>query len=449
MSTLPKIREANFHTDFPMQTHKQLPSICAFLLAAVNVLAQINTGSDGHDGALNPTSDLTIDMADHPDGIYQYSSVNIPAGVTVTFVPNVTNTPVTWLIQGSVEIDGTIVVSGGTASHIQGAAGGPGGYPGGNGVAGSSPATSGQGPGGGAPESSGIYNYGNTYLIPLIGGSGGGGSNHTYGYGDNLGGGGGGGAILVASSATIAINGAVQADAGNIGFYSGHGSGGAIRLVAAKVIGIGQISANANGGSEGGSEGRVRLDTYDYEFGGTIYGQFSRGFQPIIVPASGQGAQLSIANVAGVSVASSLTGALATPDVVVPGQQANPVSIVVSCSNMPLNTPISVNVTPMNGAAVSVTGYNSSGTQASSTATVSLNLPRGGGLIYAQATIGLLVTSAGPATRNGIKGGSYARTGLTTNGERFTKMEITAALGGKQQVAYLTDSGKRYAVATR
>jgi len=50
--------------------------------------AQVNSGSDGHDGALNPASNLVIDMADHPDGIYHYTSVNIPAGVTVSFVPN-------------------------------------------------------------------------------------------------------------------------------------------------------------------------------------------------------------------------------------------------------------------------------------------------------------------------------------------------------------------------
>lgn len=40
-------------------------------------------------------------MADHPDGIYHYTSVNIPSGVTVTFKPNAANTPVVWLVQGN------------------------------------------------------------------------------------------------------------------------------------------------------------------------------------------------------------------------------------------------------------------------------------------------------------------------------------------------------------
>jgi len=44
-----------------------------------------------------------------------------------------------------------------------------------------------------------------------------------------------------------------------------------------------------------------------------------------------------------------------------------------------------VSVKPANGAAVSATGYNTTGTQASSTATISIVMPRGGGLIYATA----------------------------------------------------------------
>ena len=39
---------------------------------------------------------------------------------------------------------------------------------------------------------------------------------------------------------------------------------------------------------------------------------------------------------------------------------------------------------------------------------------------------------------------SLAETGWTADGERFVKMEIAAALGRKQQIAYLTESGKRF-----
>ncbi len=38
--------------------------------------AQVNSGSNGSDGAFNPTTNIVINMADHPDGI------------TVTSLPN-------------------------------------------------------------------------------------------------------------------------------------------------------------------------------------------------------------------------------------------------------------------------------------------------------------------------------------------------------------------------
>ena len=74
-----------------------------FLLLPIACLAQVITGSNGSDGALNPTAASTVvNMATHPNGIYQYTSVNVPPSVTVTFTPNANNTPVMWLVQGNV-----------------------------------------------------------------------------------------------------------------------------------------------------------------------------------------------------------------------------------------------------------------------------------------------------------------------------------------------------------
>src|SRR5882757_7340865 len=73
---------------------------------------QVNSGSDGSDGAFNPTTNTVINMADHPNGIYQYTFVNI-SNVVVTFIPNANNTPVVWLVQSNVVINnGGIDVSG-------------------------------------------------------------------------------------------------------------------------------------------------------------------------------------------------------------------------------------------------------------------------------------------------------------------------------------------------
>ena len=60
------------------------------LLACLGAHAQVNSGSNGSDGAFNPTTNIVINMADHPNGFYHYTSVNISNGVTVTFIPKET-----------------------------------------------------------------------------------------------------------------------------------------------------------------------------------------------------------------------------------------------------------------------------------------------------------------------------------------------------------------------
>jgi hypothetical protein len=164
-----------------------------------------------------------------------------------------------------------------------------------------------------------------------------------------------------------------------------------VRLIASRITGSSsaRISVgNNNGGSCNsavGGSGRVRFDTLDYNYGGGVDGVFTQGFQPIIIPTPGQGAQLTITSVGGVPVSASPSGQLVTPDAVLSAQQNNPISVAVHCSNIPLNTQITVSVKPANGSAVSATGLNNSGTLSSSTATVSLIMPRGGGIIYATA----------------------------------------------------------------
>lgn len=265
--------------------------------------ASYDSGSTGADGAFNPTTSQSVQLP--PDGVFNYTSVNIPSGVTITYIKNAANTPVTILASGDVTIAGTLSVSAtqpSSSSDISGPGlGGPGGYdggrgglPGGNasswvsGYGGPNVGRAGVGPGGGAPGTvhypSGWYGsgwfdasvggggaygaapngsggycpttpgvvYGSATLLPLVGGSGGGGGAG----GPNLpgsGGGGGGGAILIAASGTINVTGALLADGGspvspgatNIGrgAYGGAGSGGAIRLIATTVSGNGTISA--------------------------------------------------------------------------------------------------------------------------------------------------------------------------------------------------------------
>jgi hypothetical protein len=217
------------------------------------VVAQTFTsGSTGADGAFNPTTTTTLTLP--PNGVFNFTTVTIPAGVTVRFTRNAANTPVTVLATGDVTIAGTIDVSGtaglawrsGTWVGTTGGAGGPGGFDGGHGANGvaSTVGGAGLGPGGGngAPPDmygyrasgsgaghltagsaggvngnvSGGVSYGTSTLVPLIGGSGGGGGGASFG-GTAGGGGGGGGALVIASSGTITLSGTIVANGANVG----------------------------------------------------------------------------------------------------------------------------------------------------------------------------------------------------------------------------------------
>jgi hypothetical protein len=213
-----------------------------------------------------------------------------------------------------------------------------------------------------------------------------------------------------------------------------------------------------------GGKGRVRFDVFESNFGGSVVGEFTKGFQPIILPVAGQGIQLAIASVAGGNVPANPSSSLANPAVIVPAQQVGSVPVVVQCFNVPLNTPITVTARPANGAAVSASGVNSSGTTAASTATIALNLPRGSGILMAKASVAVAGGGAGGLENPGSQpaGGAdfpvrsnakltdlpLSVTGLTTDGERIAAVEVEATLGGGSRTVYVTESGKRVPAPT-
>lgn len=115
----------------------------AFALLPCRALA-FDSGSTGVDGDFNPT--VSTQVALPPSGVLNYRSVNIPAGVTVSFKRNAANTPVVMLVQGTATIAGRIDVSGSDGAPTGSAAGGsvkaegipgrggPGGFDGGRGA---------------------------------------------------------------------------------------------------------------------------------------------------------------------------------------------------------------------------------------------------------------------------------------------------------------------------
>lgn len=294
---------------------------------APGVASAFNSGSTGADGAFSPTVNTTLTLP--PSGIFNYTSVIIPVGVTVTYVRNTANTPVVILATGDVTISGTLNVSGNTAPGAGTAGdgntgddgvpgtGGPGGFDGGRGGVASSvvPNTgntsvhggSGLGPGGGGgadftclafggpspavvsgagggyggpgengnsgfcPVVTGIggASYGSAGLLPLIGGSGGGGGSGGTVF-NAAGGGGGGGAILIAASGTINVTGNLLAVGGNGGNSAGSGLGGPGGGASGGAIRLIATTISGNGtiAAGGGAGGAPSGQTYPAAAGG-------------------------------------------------------------------------------------------------------------------------------------------------------------------------------------
>lgn len=444
------------------------------------------SGSTGADGAFAPAADTTLQLP--ANGIFNFTTVNIPTGVTVKFQRNIANTPVYILATGDVTIAGTIDVSGekggdgntGNIAPVLGGKGGPGGFDGGyggepasTGVSAKAPGT-GLGPGGsiggdgtaggqcylllgqsGSYGSLGItfcsgYGVGGTYgtsaLVPLIGGSGGGGGiygNSSMQYGG--GGGGGGGAILIASSTKVNITGTINANGGKGGYgeytfsyvrnIGGCGSGGAIKLIANQIAISGLLAAN--GGRYGylyggdyqystGGAGRIRIETNNLSLTGNVSPSPSVTTPGYVFYP--QAPTLLITKIAGNTVPASASGSYATPDITLSSTTTNPISIDISASKIPVGTSVKITAVPQNGSSTSTTAALT-GTDASSTATASLTI---------STTSPSVITAETTFT---------IQTAMYYDGERIEKVRVASKIGKESEVTYITESGKEIPAA--
>ena len=103
-----------------------LALISLLTCATLSAKAQnaFSSGSTGADGPFAPTASQTIIVPD--SGVFNFTTVNIPAGVTITFARNSSNKPVTILANGDVAISGTINIDGKSGNaNGSGGAGGP------------------------------------------------------------------------------------------------------------------------------------------------------------------------------------------------------------------------------------------------------------------------------------------------------------------------------------
>ncbi len=419
------------------------PLLLPLLLSAAPAGA-LTIPSDGSDGAFEPAGNIVVDLSlaatgswDTPgsgSGVYdpeqwavvfKFSSINIPSGVTVTFLNHPSRAPVIWLSQGDVVIDGTVSLNGAPGHDFNGLRGfsepGPGGFRGGRGSDAQTPGAAGMGPGGpaytsaspggdsgagsgaghGAPGAAGSSGgagagspgsaYGNPGVFPLIGGSGGAGS----AMGDRgRGGGAGGGAILIATSQSILLNGQVRANGGGspsgggtTQTYAGGGSGGGIRLVADHISGNGTLLALGGAGGTGiagrnggnGAVGRIRVETFTNELvdlGNPAYSlgvaeETPRLFRQPETP------MIRSVSLGGKTVPEDPRAELAFPNTDVSLPSAGPASLLIEASHVPLDSVLTVRVIRRTGIDETVLAEYAGGTFEDSTWTAEIDVADG------------------------------------------------------------------------
>jgi hypothetical protein len=407
--------------------------LCAVLLIAYTASvseAQFASGSTGADGAFNPTANTVLQVP--AGGVFNFTTVNIPSGVVVSFAKSASNDPVTILAQGDVYIAGTIGVSGqgGQTLNVPGT-GGPGGFAGGQG---GTPPEPGLGPGGGGGAGgyattgaacsslAGGPIYGEDRILPLIGGSGGGGYNAT---GSNAGGG-GGGAILIASSTNIVVpaSGAIAAN-GGAGYNNGAGgSGGAIKLMANSVTVTGSLTAVGGGGCGTGGSGRIRVEANTALIPYGTSPLYTYG-QPGSVIVSNT-PTLRLTSIAGSSVPTNPVGSFSTPDVLLANGTTNPVTVAVSASYIPVGTTVTIRVIPRVGTATSTTA-TLSGTTESSTGSANVSI--------STTTTTIIMASA------------TFTVSMNFEGEKIEKAVVRAYPGRDSEITYITQSGREIKAA--
>lgn len=152
------------------------------------------------------------------------------------------------------------------------------------------------------------------------------------------------------------------------------------------------------------------------------------GYPYAVTPANMP--SLSITSIGGMDVPSVPKGSFGAPDVMLPFNTKNPITVVVTGTNIPTGQTVTVKASPSVGTATSATG-TLSGTDTASSTSVSLTI--------ATAYPSLITSSVTfqVAALNGV-GPIYA------GGEKVEFVRVAANLGGSSTVTYITGSGKEF-----
>ena len=369
------------------------------------------SGSNGSDGALDLTganpgqivfdpATFTPPLDTDGDNIFHFTSVTIPEGVELVFeARRFDYAPISWLASGAVQIDGTLNLKGDdghSPTERFYAEPGPGGFHGGVGGRGASPATSGLGPGGGsggANISGGSFGsrgggnfpgpvYGNRYLLPLVGGSGGGGVRERNGI-PGAGGGAGGGVILIASTVSVTLGGTINVVGGN-GITGG--AGGGVRILSPIFGGSGTINAAGGRGAHPlhGGLGRIRVETTRREFTGTLSGTggiVTLPPNPVVI--SGPRPRVRISRIDGVTVSQAPTGSFEVPDVAI--DSLDPVTVEIHTQQIPPGSIVQLLLITEDSNDVTVETQPIEGTLAQGTGTAQVTFEPGFSTVFLRA----------------------------------------------------------------
>jgi hypothetical protein len=458
------------------------------------------TGLDACDGAQLAVAQIpNIPPGGVTTGVYEFTEFNLvavyPQHRYLYLVGTSPNVPLSTLSTGNITLasdpNGYVAqfnVRGangasalGTAPNLSvaGGRGGPGGFDGGaSGNGGATPGhgNAGLGPAGAAGGRSGAttvagYHGGpagaaalNPSLTPLSGGSGGGGGagsapNTEVGCGANPvgyaggGGGGGGGALLLAAAGNVSISGAyasIQAQGGNGGSpagtgcgWGGGGAGGSVRIVAGGTF-SGNGSIFLGGGywpnnTNRAAGGYLRVEASANTFTGAIDGAAGGSFINFpTAPLPGSLPTLRITSINGSAAPASPGASMTAPDISFSQPIEAPVTLNVSASNVPLGTTVNIRVVPAVGEPTTATTTGLAGTVADSTASATVTLPPGAGVVTASAAFN--VTSGGG-------GGGMALNALPLiDGQRPEKVEVIAMADGTSRTYLLAASGARFEI---
>jgi hypothetical protein len=366
-------------------------------------VAAFDCGSDGSDGALafsaGTSATLNFDPATvisgrvldaDGDGVYNFTSISIPANVTLRFPADKSGwSPIYFLSQGDVIIEGKLNFSGAKGHDASTTVIGDFSIPGSGGSPGSIGRVS-------ALDFDGVYApdvpNNNYFLYPFYGGDGG---SYNSSYDFTSGAGAGGGALLLASNTKITVNGSLLFNGGDAGaklalppagktsHQSYAGDGGAARLIAPVFNGSGLLSAAAGASTYGsGTKGCFRVESGTYGFTGTVVCNWMRSVALIPsavygLPTSAQSkpAKARLVRIGGIDVPAKPTGLFTIPDVIM--NSNTDVLFEIEASNIPVGTTFRIYLWNESNQMNSYTSEASTGTEASSVAIKSITVPNG------------------------------------------------------------------------